>query len=119
MFMALVPLGARPVAAACFWLAPCACTQERGSGALMLTDCACIVVVVCGWDAAGNDIGAEGAVACAKALESEHCKLDNLNLAGESPACFLAPVPLGAWLLRLHAFGWRHVRAHRIATVVH
>ena len=92
---------------------------ERGSGALMLTDCACIVVVVCGWYAAVNDIGAEGAVACAKALESEHCTLKSLDLARESPACFLAPVPLGVRLLRLHAFGWRHVRAHRSAAVVH
>ena len=85
----------------------------------MLTDCACIVVVVCGWDAAANEIGAEGAVAFAKALESEHCTLKSLDLNGESPPCFLAPVPLGVRLLRLHAFGWRPVRAHRSAAVVH
>ena len=54
-----------------------------GSGALVLTDCACIVVV-CVWDAAVNKIGEAGAVAIAKALESGQCPLQSLDLRGES-----------------------------------
>ena len=54
-----------------------------GSVALVLTDCACIVVV-CVWDAADNKIGDAGAVAIAKALESGQCPLQSLDLYGES-----------------------------------
>ena len=50
----------------------------------MLTDCGCVAVLMCGWDASENNIGDAGAVALAKALESGQCKLESLNLAGES-----------------------------------
>ncbi len=43
-----------------------------------------LLLCVCGWDAAGNDIGEAGAVALAKALESGQCKLESLSLYGES-----------------------------------
>ena len=69
-----------------------------------------LLLCVCGWDVAGNGIGEAGAVALAKALESGQCKLESLNLEGESAqsrrsvalagACVLFPVacfsPAGA-----------------------
>ena len=77
---------------------------EGCSGAPMLTDCACIAVCVCGWDAAGNGIGEAGAVALAKALESGQCTLNSLDLSGES-TCLAACALLGLRLcFRLHAF---------------
>ena len=51
---------------------------------LMLTDCGCGAVLMCGWDASVNKIGDAGAVALAKALESGQCKLESLNLGSES-----------------------------------
>ena len=50
---------------------------------LLLTDCGCVAVLMCGWDASGNNIGDAGAVALAKALESGQCQLNNLNLSSE------------------------------------
>ena len=76
---------------------------EGCSGTAMLTDCACIAVCVCGWDAADNDIGDAGAVALAKALESGQCTLESLNLGCES-TCLAACALLGLRLcFRLHA----------------
>ena len=43
-----------------------------------------LLLCVCGWDAVDNRIGDAGAVALAKALESGQCKLESLNLDGES-----------------------------------
>ena len=39
---------------------------------------------MCGMDATGNGIGDAGGVALAKALESGQCKLESLDLTGES-----------------------------------
>ena len=65
------------------------CVHGRGgsSAIMMLSECACallLLLCVCGLDAAGNNIGEAGAVALAKALESGQCKLEGLNLGGES-----------------------------------
>ena len=65
------------------------CVHGRGgsSAMMMLSECACallLLLCVCGWDAAGNSIGDAGAVALAKALESGQCKLESLDLEGES-----------------------------------
>ena len=65
------------------------CVHGRGgsSAMMMLSECACallLLLCVCGWDAVGNNIGEAGAVALAKALESGQCKLESLNLEGES-----------------------------------
>ena len=68
---------------------------EGCSGASMLTDCACIAVCVCGWDAADNGIGEAGAVALAKALESGQCTLNSLDLRSESTC--LAACAAGLW----------------------
>ena len=75
----------------------------------MLTDGVCIVVVVCGWDAVGNDIGNDGAVAFAKALESEQCKLKSLDLGSESVCLAACGAGLCAFRSGWHAsFGrWR------------
>ena len=43
-----------------------------------------LLLCVCGWDAADNEIGEAEALALAKALESGQCKLESLNLGGES-----------------------------------
>ena len=77
---------------------------EGCSGAAMLTDCACIAVCVCGWDAADNYIGEACAVALAKALESGQCTLESLDLQRES-TCLATCALLGLRLcFRLHAF---------------
>merc|ERR1719218_279873 len=72
-----------------------ACGVEGvGRRLLLLTDCGCVAVLMCGWDASDNNIGEAGAVALAKALASGQSQLQSLNLQdnniGEAGAVALA-----------------------------
>ena len=62
----------------------------------------CCRFLMCGMDATANRIGEAGAVALAKALESGQCKLQSLDLEGES----LCLGTMRCWAVRLFRSGW-------------
>ena len=84
---------------------------------LLLTDCGCVAVLMCGWDASVNNIGEAGAVALAKALASGQCQLQSLSLGCESLCLAACAAGLCGIRSGCHALGQWCVRGCGLESV--